>query len=58
MNKKTVKEIGEIYCDAKNCVYNEGDHKCMAGSISVGSQNACSCNETLCATFTLSDTAR
>lgn len=52
MDKK-VREVKNISCDAKNCVYHSSDCKCMAGSIRVGSQNACSCGETSCATFEL-----
>ena len=52
MSKKG-NEIREIYCDAKNCVYNVQDCKCTAQSVSIGTKNACSCTDTLCGTFTL-----
>lgn len=50
--------IGEIYCDAQNCIYNEQGSKCAAGNISVGTKNASSANETLCGTFTLDSNAK
>lgn len=49
--EKNIKEISEIKCNAKNCVYNEDGTKCIAGSIEVGTKNARSSMETLCATF-------
>lgn len=56
MDKK-IKEIRNITCDAKNCVYHSSDCKCMAGTIKVGCKDACSCNETNCATFELNGDA-
>ncbi len=55
---KQIKEIKNIKCDVKNCVYHTGDSKCMAGNIKIGSQNACSCSETACATFELNREAQ
>ena len=51
------KEINEITCFAKNCVYHKGDTACTAGSIEVGNSSACRCGETQCSTFRLNDTA-
>ncbi|MBR0348059.1 MAG: DUF1540 domain-containing protein [Clostridia bacterium] len=45
------KEIKEIKCNAHNCVYNEDGCKCVAGHIEVGPSSACTCAETICATF-------
>lgn len=56
MDKK-IKEVKNITCDAKNCVYHTPESKCMAGSIKVGSCGACSCGETNCATFELNQDA-
>ncbi|MBQ7548383.1 MAG: DUF1540 domain-containing protein [Clostridia bacterium] len=44
-------EIKDIHCNAKNCVYNEEGSKCVAGHIEVGPSSACTCAETICATF-------
>lgn len=44
-------EIKEIKCNAVNCVYNEDGRKCVAGHIEVGPSSACTCAETICATF-------
>ncbi len=44
-------EIKDIKCNVNSCIYHEGTHKCTAGSIEVGPSSACSCSETLCATF-------
>ena len=57
MDKK-IKEVKNIKCDVKNCVYHTGDCSCMAGSIHVGSQDACSCGETKCSTFELNKDAQ
>ena len=48
---KQIKEVRNIRCDAKNCVYHAEDCRCMAGSISVGTHNACTCGDTVCETF-------
>ena len=53
----TPDHIKGISCSVKNCVYHTGDSKCMAGNIQIGSQNACSCSETVCATFELNSDA-
>lgn len=45
------KEINEITCFAKNCVYHKGNNACTAGSIEVGNSAACKCSETQCSTF-------
>ena len=51
------KEINEITCFAKNCVYHKGETACTAGSIEVGNSSACRCGETQCSTFKLNDSA-
>ena len=56
MDKK-IKEVKNIKCDAQNCVYHTGECSCMAGSIHVGSPDACSCGETKCSTFELNKDA-
>lgn len=45
------KEINEITCFAKNCVYHKGETACTAGSIEVGNSSACRSGETQCSTF-------
>ncbi len=40
-----------ITCDAEHCTYNDGQMNCTASSIKVGTQNACCCDDTRCATF-------
>lgn len=47
------KEIKHIHCTVKNCEYHTTDSRCMAGNITVGTQNANSCGETACETFKL-----
>ncbi len=42
-----------ITCDAHHCHYNDGHNKCTATSIEVGTQQACCCDDTRCATFKL-----
>lgn len=44
-------EIKDIKCHACNCIYNEDGCKCVAGSIEVGPSSACTCADTICATF-------
>ena len=56
MSKKC-NENSNICCDAKNCVYHTKDSSCTATSIKVGSENACCCKDTSCATFKLKDSA-
>ena len=51
------KEINEITCHAKNCVYHKGTTSCTAGTIEVGNSTACKCGETQCSTFKLNDNA-
>ncbi len=46
MDKKT-----NITCDACHCTHNDGHMNCTATSINVGTQNACCCDDTRCATF-------
>ena len=45
------KEINEITCFAKNCVYHKGETACTASSIEVGNSSACKSGETQCSTF-------
>lgn len=40
----------DIACKAKNCVHNNND-KCMAESINISGQSACSCTQTECTSF-------
>ncbi len=42
--------MSDITCHARECKYNDSC-KCHAGKISVGGNEACSCEETECATF-------
>ena len=42
-----------ITCDAQNCHYNDGNDHCTAAAIKVGTHQACCCDDTRCATFTL-----
>ncbi len=39
-----------VDCEAENCKYNE-DCKCHAGHIGIAGGQACSCQETECASF-------
>ena len=45
------KHIQGISCDAKNCVYHDGDNYCTASRIAVGPSYATSSSDTVCATF-------
>lgn len=47
----------KIKCDAKNCIHHTGKDTCMANCIKVGTCDACSCGETVCATFELNHNA-
>lgn len=40
-----------VMCDVKNCAYHDGECYCQADQISVGPSDACSCSDTVCATF-------
>lgn len=56
MEKKKVengvcKHQKAIHCDAKNCVFHDGECYCTADRISVGPSNAKRSSETACATF-------
>ncbi|MBP5245221.1 MAG: DUF1540 domain-containing protein [Clostridiales bacterium] len=42
----------EIECDAEECKYNE-DFRCNADRVSIGENDACTCSETCCRTFSL-----
>lgn len=44
-------QIQGVSCDAKNCVYNRAGNICDAGRIDIGTNNAKSSSETICATF-------
>ncbi|MCL2514146.1 MAG: DUF1540 domain-containing protein [Oscillospiraceae bacterium] len=50
MDKK-IKEVKNIKCDCKNCVFHTVDSRCMAGTVEVGTRNASVCGDTVCATF-------
>ena len=43
--------IQGITCSVRNCVHNDGECYCTAERISVGPCTACSCGDTVCATF-------
>ena len=45
------RHIDGISCDAKNCVYHDGDNYCTAKRVSIGSVVATCSGETRCATF-------
>lgn len=45
------RHINGITCDARNCIYHDGDNYCTAKHITVGSVIANSSSETRCATF-------
>ena len=47
------RHINGIVCDARNCVYHDGDSYCTAARISIGSVTACHSSETRCATFVM-----
>ena len=49
------KEINEITCFAKNCVYHKGETACTAGTIEVGNSSACKSGETQCSTFKMNE---
>ncbi len=40
-----------IHCDAKHCVFNNGECNCTAEKISVGPSDATTSSETVCSTF-------
>ncbi len=49
------KEIKEISCNAKNCIYNENGCHCTANHVDVGTSSASTSSETYCSTFKTSD---
>jgi len=51
MKSEIPKHIQGISCDAKNCVYHDGDNYCTANKINVGPAYATSSTDTVCATF-------
>ena len=51
MTCKTCRENRGVRCDVINCVYHDGDDRCVAEKISVGPSYATSCTDTVCATF-------
>jgi len=51
MGNNIPKHIQGITCDAKNCVYHDGDNYCTADRINVGPAYATSSTDTVCATF-------
>lgn len=52
------KVIKDIRCNACNCVHHADDYKCTAGHIEIGNTSACSCQDTLCATFELDNSKK
>jgi len=49
--KRVPEHIRGITCSVRNCVYNDGQCYCTAERINVGPCTACSCGDTVCATF-------
>ena len=47
------KALNGIMCKACKCVHNDGDCHCTAPKVEIGRTTACSCQDTLCATFEL-----
>ncbi|MBR5202477.1 MAG: DUF1540 domain-containing protein [Clostridia bacterium] len=47
-----------ITCDACHCTYNDGNMNCTAEGIRVGTHNACTCDDTRCATFKMKTTTK
>ena len=45
----------KITCNACNCLHNDGHMHCKATEVKVGTQSACTCDETRCATFEMKD---
>ncbi len=45
------RHIPRLTCDAKNCLYHDGDGFCTAERITIGSVTASTSTETKCATF-------
>lgn len=45
------KHIKGIVCDVHNCAHHDGECYCTADKIAVGPSYACSCTDTVCATF-------
>ena len=50
-HKSVPDHIQGITCSVKNCVHNDGQCYCTAERISVGPVTACTCGDTVCATF-------
>ena len=48
-----IKEIKNIKCEVKNCVYQSPENRCMAGEIEIGPRSASDVSETACITFEL-----
>ena len=40
-----------ISCAVSSCAYHDGDCYCCADKIQAGPASACTCSETVCATF-------
>ncbi len=45
------RHINEITCDARNCVYHDGEGYCTAEHVNIGNMIATSSAQTRCATF-------
>lgn len=43
--------IEQISCSVRHCVYHDGELRCTAKRIAVGTTAATNCGETMCATF-------
>lgn len=50
-DKRVPDHIRGITCSVRNCIHNDGQCYCTAERISVGPCTACSCGDTVCATF-------
>ncbi|MEG0545741.1 MAG: DUF1540 domain-containing protein [Oscillospiraceae bacterium] len=46
-------DINQIKCEVNHCKYHDGKSNCTAETVKVGCADACNCDETKCATFTL-----
>ena len=53
MNDKQSNQARDVKCNVSNCQYHDGKTNCLAGSIEVGTHEAQSTEDTICATFEL-----
>ena len=45
------RHIRGVSCDVQGCCYHDGDSYCTADNVSIGPISACTCSDTVCATF-------